>query len=118
MEPRQPNDEHRVAPRYRLSIPALYTSNAFTGTGLVHDMSTSGALIGNTESVPTRGARLQIRLLALRTVLRLDCPDSLNLDAAVVRRTDTDFAVCFVGDTHELTRILDRVGARGAKANQ
>ncbi len=111
MNPRQPNDEHRVAPRYRLSIPALYRSNAFTGTGLVHNLSTSGALIGNTESVPTRGARLQIRLLALRTGLRIDGPDSLNVDAAVVRRTDMDFAVCFVGDTHELTRILDRVGS-------
>ena len=110
MDPRQPNDERRVAPRYRLSIPALYRNLAFTGTGLVHDMSTSGALIGNTASVPTRGTRLQIRLLALRTVLRLDCPDSLNLEAEVVRRTNTDFAVCFEGDTHDLARILDRVG--------
>ncbi len=118
MDPRPPNDERRVAPRFRLSIPALYRSNAFTGTGLVHNMSTSGALIGNAEGVPTRGMALQIRLLALRTVLRLDCPDSLNLGAEVVRRRDTDFAVCFVGDTHELARILDRVGAGGAKANQ
>ena len=110
MDPRQPNDERRIALRYRLSIPALYMNHAFTGTGLVHNVSTSGALIGNTASVPTRGTRLQIRLLALRTVLRLDCPDSLNLEAEVVRRTNTDFAVCFEGDMHELARILDRVG--------
>ncbi len=110
MDPRPPNDEHRVAPRYRLSIPALYRSKLFTGTGLVHNMSTSGALIGNATNLPTQGERLQIRLLALRTVLRLDCPDSLNLDAEVVRWTNTDFAVCFEGDTHELARILDRVG--------
>ncbi len=109
MDPRPPNDERRVAPRFRLSIPASYRSKGFTGTGLVHNMSTSGALIGNAASVPTRGAHLQIRLLALRTVLRLDCPDSLNLDSEVVRRTNTDFAVCFVGDTHELARILDRL---------
>ena len=111
MDPRQPNDERRIALRYRLSIPALYRCKLFTGTGLVHNVSTSGALIGNnTASVPTRGTRLQIRLLALRTALRLDCPDSLNLEAEVVRRTNTDFAVCFEGDMHELARILDRVG--------
>ncbi len=109
MDPRQPKDEHRVAPRYRLSIPALYTNDAFTGTGVVHNMSTSGALIGNATNLPTRGARLQIRLLALRTVLRLDGPNSLSLDAEVVRRTDTGFGVRFMGDTHEVARILDRV---------
>ena len=110
MDPRQPNDEGRVAPRYRLSIPASYRSDAFKGTGLVHNISTSGALIKNATRLPTRGTALQIRLLALRTVLRLDGPNSLNLDAEVVRRTDTGFGVCFVGDTHEVARILDGVG--------
>ncbi len=109
MDPRQPNDERRVAPRYRLSIPAWYSSNAFTGTGLVDNVSTSGALIDDATRSLTRGTALQIRLLALRTVLRLDCPDSLKLDAEVVRRTDTGFGVCFVGDTHEVAQILDRM---------
>ncbi len=110
MDSRQPNDEHRVAPRYRLSIPASYRSDAFKGTGLVQNISTSGALIEDATNLPTRGTALQIRLLALRTVLRLDGPNSLNLDVEVVRRTETGFGVCFVGDTHEVARILDRVG--------
>ncbi len=109
MDPRQLKDERRAAPRYRLSIPASYRSEAFNGTGLVHNISTSGALIEEATRLPTQGAALQIRLLALRTILRLDGPNSLNLDSEVVRRTDTGFGVCFVGDTHEVARILDRM---------
>ena len=75
----------------------------------MHNISTSGALIEDATNLPTRGTALQIRLLALRTVLRLDCPDSLNLNAEVVRRTDRGFGVCFVGDAHEVAQILDRM---------
>ena len=106
--------EERVGTRYSTSIPALLRGENFQSTGIVHNVSESGALVTNVTRFPPVGKQITVRLMAIQSSLRTSGPDTVNVDAMVVRHDLKCFAVRFVGGQRELRALLRRAFGRGA----
>ena len=80
-------------------------------TGMLANLSASGALLTNPTGSLEVGARGRIRLTNLREVLRT-ATESLHLEAEIVRKELGGFGIRFLGDLDELEGLLDRAFGR------
>ena len=110
------SEEKRVKHRYRVSIPAVMrtATGGVLATGLVENLSGSGALLTNSTGDLEPGTRGILRLMNLSQTLRTPSQDTMNLEAEVVRREMGGFAVRFLGPTRPLEALLERAMGRRA----
>jgi hypothetical protein len=85
-----PEQERRVAPRFKLRAPTEYQNESVHGSGMIWDISASGARIENVTSVVDPGATIALRSSFF--------PGSFDVQIKgdVVRHTRSGFAVQFV----------------------
>ena len=110
------SDEKRRKRRYEVSIVAFMRDAAgeVMATGIVQNLSGSGALLTNVVGDVEVGARGRVRLMNLSQSLRTPGTDTIGLEAEVVRNTMAGFAIRFIGATHVLEELLERAMGRGA----
>ena len=81
----------RVAPRFSLGIPTRYqvSGEAPIGTGVIQNISKSGALVDDESCKAPVGSRIRLSFSLLPT------SQPVKLSAEIVRMADTGFAVRF-----------------------
>ena len=104
----------RAAQRYLVSIPAIMESKGTLLTGVLENISASGALLANPTGSLEVGARGRIRLTNLRETLRTTSAETLNLGAEISRTEIRGYGIRFLGDLDELERLLKRAFGRRA----
>ena len=82
-------------------------------TGVLANISTSGALLTNPTGCLQVGARGGIRLLALDAVLRTNT-ESLSLEAEIVTKEPRGYRIRFLGDLDEIEQLFERALGRSA----
>jgi hypothetical protein len=107
-----PSDNKRAKERYRVNIPAVIVSEGAFLTGILENLSASGALLTHPTGDLDVGARGTIRLMSLNESLHTTGKDSLELPGEIVRKELGGFAVHFGGDHAELERLLTRALGR------
>ncbi len=105
--------EKRGAPRYRAAIPAVMESEGQFLTGVLENVSASGALLTNPTGSLEVGARCRIRLIDLADTLRTQT-ESLSLEAEIVTKELGGFRIRFLGDLDELEQLFERALGRHA----
>jgi hypothetical protein len=85
-----PQEERRIAPRFKLRAPAEYQNDSVHGNGTIWDISASGARIENATASVEQGVTLGLRSSFF--------PGSFDVELKgdVVRHTRGGFAVQFV----------------------
>ncbi len=83
-------------------------------TGVLANLSASGALLTNPGGSLEIGEKGQIRLMDLREVLRTAGAETITLKAEVVRKEIGGYGLRFLGDRAELEALLERAFGRGA----
>ena len=106
------HDNQRGAHRRPVSIPAMLVEGAVRVTGVVENLSTTGALVTNATERPEIGAVGKLRLTHLRASLRTSGLDQLRLAAQVVRHDPAGFAVVFLGGQEPIRELLNQALAR------
>ena len=101
--------------RYRVSIPAMMRdeTGGVLATGILEDLSGSGARLTNATGSLEAGTRGFVRLMNLSRTLRTPTQDAIELEAEVVQREMGGFALRFLGPTRELEALLERAMGRG-----
>ncbi len=111
--------EMRSKQRYGVTIPALMRdAEGNVATGIVENVSASGALLTNVTASIEVGTTGRLRLMNLSQALRTPSQETIELEAAVVRSTLSGFALRFLGATRVLEELLERAMGRGAIALQ
>ena len=108
----QPADNKRGESRYRVNIPAVIESKGVFLTGILENISASGALLTHPTGELDVGARGTVRLMSLNQSLHTTGADSLELRGEIVRKELGGFAIHFQGDLAELERLLTRALGR------
>ena len=103
--------DQRAVRRYGVAIPAIMDSEGQFLTGVLVNVSASGALMTNPGGSLEVGAQGVIRLTNLREALRTNT-ESLRLEAQIVRKELGGFGIRFLGDLGELEQLLDRALGR------
>ncbi len=98
---------NRSRPRVEVRFRAEYSGRRISGSGTVHNISETGALIEYAEPLIMEGGRIRLRFSFYEDSLPVDIP------ALVVRETEGGFAVRF-SDLDPRTRTLLRVALRRA----
>ena len=108
--------EKRAKGRFRVSIPVVMraATGGVLATGLLEDLSGSGARLTNATGNLEVGTRGFVRLTNLSQTLRTPSQDAIELEAEVVRREMGGFALRFLGPTQKLEVLLERAMGRGA----
>ena len=83
-------------------------------TGVLANVSATGALLTNPHGDLDVGATGRIRLMSLSQVLRTAGADSIRLEAEIVRKEMRGFGIRFLGDRAELEALLMRAFGRSA----
>ncbi len=94
--------EKREHSRTRVNIGVLCSSGIERGSGVLADISLSGALIDETSLRPRLGAPVKIRF----DLAGSDSP--IELVGAVVRHTPSGFALQFATSEQIVGQLLDR----------
>ena len=110
----KPGDNKRVQARFRVNIPAVMESQGAFLTGILENISASGALLTHPTGELDVGAQGLVRLMSLNQSLHTTGADSLELRGEIVRKELGGFAVHFQGDLAELERLLTRALGRRA----
>lgn len=105
--------EKRGRPRYGAGIPAVMESERQFLTGVVENLSATGALLTNPTGSLEVGARGYIKLTNLGETLRT-VTESVRLQAEIVGKQPGGFRIRFLGDQDELDRLLQRAFGRHA----
>ena len=100
--------EKERAPRYAVNIPAIMFDGTGILTGVVENISSSGALLTHAERRPDLSAQGRIRLTNLRLSLHTTGPDAIELPAEVARHDPAGFAVQFTGATDDVRTLIKR----------
>ncbi len=101
--------EKERALRYAVNIPAIMFDGTRILTGVVENISSSGALVTHAERRPDLSAQGRIRLTNLRLSLRTTGPDSIELAVKVSRHDPAGFAVQFTGSSEEVRTLIGRL---------
>ena len=113
-----PADNKRAKERYRVNIPAVMESQGEFLTGIMENISATGALLTHPTGDLDVGARGLVRLMSLNQSLHTTGADSLELPGEIVRKELGGFAIHFEGDLTELERLLTRaLGRRAIEAS-
>ncbi len=83
-------------------------------TGVIQNISNSGALLTNASDRPAVSSQGRLRLTNLRMSLRTTGPDSIELPATVARHDPAGFAVHFTGATEDVQTLIERALSRSA----
>ncbi len=97
-----------------MAVPARVSGPSGVVTGVIENLSESGALLTNMTGSVEVGECVRVRLIALHASLHTTSFDTLELEAIVVRKEMGGFALSFEGDTAELGGLLDRALGRGS----
>ncbi len=110
------SDEKRAKSRFRISIPAVMrdTTGGVLTTGILEDVSGSGARLTNTTGTLELGTRGILRLMDLSLALRTVSADTIELKAEVVRKEMGGYALRFLDPAQDLEELLDRAMGRRA----
>ncbi len=100
---------HSARPRFDLRVPVNYRTPRKTGHGTIWDVSTSGARVEGASLLPRTGTRVRLRF----SYASNEAP--LLASAEVVRRTESGFAVRFLGLGENMTSRLDARLPHGVK---
>ena len=107
--------ERRSEQRHGVTIPAMMRdAEGNVVTGIVENVSASGALLTNVSGSIEVGATGRVRLMNLSQALRTPSHETMELDAEVVRNTMAGFGVRFLGSTQDLEALLRRAIGREA----
>ena len=106
--------ERRAAPRYLTSIPATLLSEGTVVTGVLENISVSGALLTHATGDLQVGATGRLRVINLGEMLRTVCQDEMDLEAEVVRSELGGFALRFPNGSETLLGLLERAKGRGS----
>ena len=104
--------------RYGVSIPAMMrdAGGKVLATGLVENISASGALLARATKGVEVGTTGRLRLMNLSETLRIPSQETIELEAEVVRNANAGFALRFLGATRVLEKLLERAMGRGGIA--
>ena len=105
--------ERPRAPRYSVSIPAIMIDGTLLVTGVIQNISNSGALLTNASDRPEVSSQGRLRLTNLRMSLRTTGPDSIELPATVARHDPAGFAVQFTGASEDVHTLIERTLSQG-----
>ncbi len=108
------NREQQRAPRYSVSIPAIMIDGRIPVTGVIENISSSGALLTHASERPEVNSQGRLRLTNLRMSLRTTGPDSIELPARVARHDLAGFAVQFIGASEDVHTLIERATSRSA----
>ena len=97
------------APRYAVNIPAIMFDGTQFVTGVIENISISGALLTHAERLPDLTAQGRLRLMDLRLSLRTSGPDSIELPVKVARHDPAGFAVQFTGPSEDVRPLIGRL---------
>jgi hypothetical protein len=98
------NENRRSQGRVQTRFESLYSAGRTEGTGMLADISYSGALIEGTSSRPEIGN-------PMRLFVFIQPVSPVELVGEVVRHTEHGFAMEFTKLSDELKRFVDDVGA-------
>ena len=96
--------EQRRETRVQTRFESLYSAGRTEGTGILADVSYTGALILNASSSPEIGKQLRIYVFIQPVA-------PFELVGTVVRHTEGGFAIEYSGQSDELKRFVDDVAA-------
>jgi hypothetical protein len=96
--------ENRKAPRFKTSFDTLYGTGAREGTGVLTDLSYSGARLEGVSLCPAVG--IEVRLYVFVQPVA-----PFELAGRVVRTTESGFAIALDPVDSELRRLVDDVSA-------
>jgi hypothetical protein len=96
--------DKRRDPRFRTRFEALYSLGCEEGSGVLVDLSYSGALLENATVAPEPGTKVRLYVF-VRPV------QPFELIGHVVRRTEAGFAVEIEVPDAEVQRLVDDVSA-------
>ena len=102
------------APRFAVNIPAILIDGTLLITGVIENLSSSGALLTHASERPDVSAQGKLRLTNLRVSLHTTGPDSIELPAKVTRHDPAGFAVQFTGDDDGVRVLIERALSQGA----
>ncbi len=108
--------EKREKRRYRVSIPAMMrdATGGVLATGVLEDVSSSGARFTNASGNLEPGTRGVLRLMDLSLALRTVSDDVIELEAEVVRKELGGYALRFLDPARDLEALLERATGRRA----
>ena len=95
---------NRKDPRFRTRFDALISSGPAEGTGVLTDLSYSGASIEDVTVWPRLGSRV-------RAYVFIQPVSPFELEGWVVRLTKTGFAIAHEHVDAELRHLVDDIGA-------
>ena len=94
----------RRDPRFRTRFDALYSSGCDEGSGVLVDLSYSGARLENTTLMPQSGTKVRLYVF-------IQPIQPFELVGHVVRHTEEGFAIEVDVSDAEIQRLVDDVGA-------
>ena len=98
------SENRRTDGRVQTRFESLYSAGRTEGTGMLSDISYSGALLETATEQPEIGKPLRIYVF-------IQPVSPFELVGTVVRHTDNGFAIEFSQLSDELKRFVDDVGA-------
>ena len=98
------DSERRRTARIQTRFESLYSAGRSEGTGVLSDISYSGALISGASLHPEIGKRLRIYVFVQPVA-------PFELAGTVVRHTEDGFAIEYEADSDELKRFVDDAAA-------
>lgn len=96
--------QRRRETRVQTRFESLYSAGRSEGTGVLADISYTGALIVSASSSPDVGKQLRIYVFIQPVA-------PFELVGTVVRHTEDGFAIKYSGQTKELKRFVDDIAA-------
>ena len=108
--------EKRVKGRFLVSVPVLMrdATGGVLATGVLEDVSSSGARFTNVSGNLEPGTRGVLRLMDLSLALRTVSEDTIDLEAEVVRKERGGYALRFLAPARDLEALLERAMGRRA----
>jgi len=101
--------ENRHDPRFLTPFEALCSTGSEEGSGVLADISRSGARLEDTTLRPELGSKVRLYLF-----VRLARP--FELIGEVVRLTDSGFAITIIEASDEVQELIDDVAAAVSSA--
>ena len=96
--------DRRQTKRVQTRFESLYSAGRSEGTGMLSDISYSGALINSASLLPEVGKLLRIYVFVQPV-------DPFEMVGTVVRHTENGFAIAYDAQSSELKQFVDDAAA-------
>lgn len=101
--------DRRTSPRFRARFDALYSAGRREGSGVLTDISYTGAQLQKSSLLPELGSRVRIYVFVQPVA-------PFELAGYVVRHTGDGFAIAYTLDDPEIRQLVDDVSGIVAAA--